>query len=79
MQTQISLNEKVRKQSLPKGEQIEPKVRKKMISKMQKKISLVKSTKNWKWPDDYIKKLPNLWEGEDSAEWLRKKRDSWDD
>lgn len=35
--------------------------------------------KNWKWPDDYIKNLPNPWEGEDSVEWLKKERDSWGD
>lgn len=35
--------------------------------------------KKWKWPEDYLKNLPNPWEGEDSAEWLRKERDSWED
>lgn len=34
---------------------------------------------DWKWPDDYLKNLPNPWEGEDSVEYLRKERASWDD
>lgn len=38
-----------------------------------------KDKKKWKWPGDHLKNLPNLWAGEDSVEYLKKERDSWND
>lgn len=33
---------------------------------------------NWKWPEDYLKKLKNPWEGTDSEKYLEEERNSWD-
>lgn len=32
----------------------------------------------WKWPEDYLKKLKNPWAGVDSEEYLKKERNSWE-
>lgn len=42
-------------------------------------LSPAKSKKEWKWPDDYIKKLGGIWEGVDVDKYLDKERNSWDD
>ena len=72
---QVVIPKKIRKQiGIKPGQKMD-------VSIIGKKIVLTPGddTKNWKWPDDYIKNLPNPWEGEDSNEWLKKERESWDD
>jgi len=39
-------------------------------------LSKAKS-KNWEWPGDYLKNLPNPWEGMDPEEYLENERNSW--
>lgn len=41
-------------------------------------LSPAQATENWKWPEDYLEKLPNPWEGEDSEKYLEDERNSWD-
>lgn len=35
-------------------------------------------TSDWKYPEDYIKNLPNPWKGEDVDKYLEDERNSWD-
>lgn len=41
-------------------------------------LSPAKTKKEWSWPDDYIKNLPNPWEGEDIEKYLQEEDDSWE-
>ncbi len=41
-------------------------------------LSKAKKKKEWKWPDDYLKKLKDPWEGEDREKYLKEERDSWE-
>lgn len=36
------------------------------------------SDKDWKWPQDYIERLGNPWEGVDVEKYLEEERNSWD-
>ena len=42
-------------------------------------LSPTKSTAHWKWPEDYLKNLPNPWKGQDSQKYIENERNSWDD
>lgn len=42
-------------------------------------LSPAKNKKEWKWPDDYIKRLGGIWEGVDVDKYLDEERNSWDD
>lgn len=41
-------------------------------------LTAAKPLEEWKWPEDYLKYLPNPWEGEDSEKYLENERNSWD-
>lgn len=41
-------------------------------------LSKAKKKKEWKWPEDYYKKLANPWEGVDVDKYLDEERNSWD-
>jgi AbrB family looped-hinge helix DNA binding protein len=80
IQTQVSTKYQV---VIPK--QIRKKIKIKPGQKMDVKLegeniilSPSTDTKGWKWPEDYIKNLPNPWEGEDSQKYLEEERNSWD-
>ena len=42
-------------------------------------LSKANKKKEWKWPDDYIKRLGGIWEGVDVDKYLDEERNSWDD
>lgn len=41
-------------------------------------LSPAPKVQKWNWPDDYLKKLKNPWEGKDSTKYLEEERNSWD-
>lgn len=42
-------------------------------------LSKAKRRKEWKWPDDYIKRLGGIWEGVGVDKYLDQEDESWDD
>lgn len=41
-------------------------------------LSPAKTGSKWNWPDDYLKKLKNPWEGENIEKYLEEEDRSWE-